>query len=38
VTGIVSCFVVGYLASVVIPWSRKVLDGLTIYTLAPRRD
>ena len=38
VTGIVSCFAIGYLVSVVVPWSKKPLDGLTIHTLEPRRD
>lgn len=34
VTGIVSCFVIGYLASALIPARPKPLQGLTIYTLA----
>ena len=33
VVGFVVCFVVGYLASLVIPAARKELTGLTIYTL-----
>jgi len=33
VTGIVSCFAIGYIASLVIPARRKPLDGLTIYAL-----
>jgi len=34
VTGIVSCFAIGYSASILIPASPKPLQGLTIYTLA----
>ncbi len=34
VTGIVSCFTIGYLASLLIPAKSKPLQGLTIYTLA----
>ena len=34
VTGIVSCFVIGYLASLFIQAKPKPLQGLTIYTLA----
>ncbi len=37
VTGIVVCFVVGYVASVLNPGPRKNLAGLTIYTLAAER-
>ncbi|MDP6544482.1 MAG: sodium/solute symporter [Phycisphaerae bacterium] len=37
VTGLVSCFVVGYVASLVIR-NRKNIDGMTIYTLQKRED
>ncbi|MBL7133245.1 MAG: sodium/solute symporter [Phycisphaerae bacterium] len=37
VTGIVVCFVAGYIASLLIPGPRKKLAGLTIYTLAAER-
>ena len=37
VTGIVSCFVIGYVASLVIPAPAKPLDGLTLHTM-PRED
>jgi len=33
VTGIVSCVVIGYVASLLIPARRKPLDGLTLYTM-----
>ena len=33
VTGIVSCFAIAYVASLVIPQRAKPLDGLTIHTL-----
>ena len=33
-TGVASCLIVGYLASLLIPISTKPIDGLTIYTLA----
>ena len=33
VTGIIACFVIGYLASILMPVSPKSLQGLTIYTL-----
>jgi len=33
VTGIVSCFVIGYVASLLIPAPKKPMDGLTIHTL-----
>jgi SSS family transporter len=32
-TGMVSCFVIGYLASLVVPAEKKDLNGLTLYTL-----
>ena len=32
-TGIGSCLVIGYVASLVIPVRRKAIEGLTIYTL-----
>jgi len=36
--GIITCFVVGYLTSLVIPARRRHdLEGLTIYTLGERR-
>ena len=38
VTGIGSCVVIGYLASLVIPVRRKPLEGLTVYTLHRRGD
>jgi len=37
VTGLVSCFVAGYVASLIIQ-NRKNIDGLTIYTLQKRED
>ena len=37
VTGLVSCFVVGYVVSLVIH-NKKNIDGLTIYTLQKRED
>lgn len=36
VTGVVVCFVVGYVASILIPGPRKNLAGLTIYTLGAK--
>lgn len=37
--GIITCFVVGYLASLIIPARRRNdLEGLTIYTLGERRN
>src|SRR5688572_25496844 len=35
-TGIVATFVVGYLASLMLPAARKPLAGLTVFTTAPR--
>jgi len=35
-TGIGSCVVLGYAASLVLPSPRQSLDGLTLYTLGPR--
>lgn len=35
--GIVTCFGVGYLASILLPFDQPHLRGLTIYTLDPRR-
>ena len=35
-TGIVSCFVIGYLVSAVVPEGRRELPGLTLYTQRPR--
>jgi len=37
-TGIGSCVLIGYLASLVIPSRRKPLQGLTLYTLGRRSD
>jgi len=37
-TGIGSCLVIGYVASLVIPGRRKPLEGLTLYTLGRRGD
>jgi SSS family solute:Na+ symporter len=37
VTGMVSCFIVGYVASLIIH-NKKDIDGLTIYTLPKRKD
>jgi SSS family solute:Na+ symporter len=34
--GIVTCFVVGYAASLLIPTPARHLDGLTLYTMAAR--
>ena len=36
--GIVSCFVIGYLSSLVLPGRKKNLDGLTIYTQTPSKS
>jgi len=33
VTGVASCFVIGYAASLIIPGEKKPMDGLTIYTV-----
>jgi len=38
VVGIVTCVVVGYLTSLVIPAKKKDLTGLTVYTLLKRKD
>ncbi len=35
-TGILSCFVIGYLVSVLVPDGRRDLSGLTLYTQQPR--
>ncbi|MDG2206609.1 MAG: sodium/solute symporter [Pirellulales bacterium] len=35
-TGILSCFVIGYLVSVLVPRGRRDLSGLTLYTQQPR--
>ena len=35
-TGILSCFVIGYVVSAVIPARRRDLSGLTLYTQQPR--
>ena len=35
--GVVTCFVVGYAASIVIPAEPKLLEGLTIHTIASRQ-
>ena len=34
--GILTCCIVGYLASLIIPAKRKPLEGLTVYTLGDR--
>jgi Na+/proline symporter len=34
-TGIVSCFVIGYVVSVLVPSRRRDLTGLTLYTQQP---
>ncbi len=36
--GIISCFVVGYLASLLLPAAPKLLKGLTVFTMNSRRD
>jgi len=36
--GIVSCFVVGYLASLAIPMPAQRIEGLTVYTMRERRE
>ena len=36
--GMVTCVVVGYVASVVLPAPARRLEGLTIHTLSPRGD
>ncbi len=38
ITGMSSCFVVGYLTSLIIPAKKKSLDGLTIYNMRKRVD
>ena len=35
IAGVLSCMVFGYLASLVIPWKRKPLTGLTIFDQMP---
>jgi hypothetical protein len=36
--GVLTCLVVGYLASVLIPSARQSLEGLTIHTAGSRKD
>lgn len=36
--GVLTCLVVGYLASALIPSARQSLEGLTIYTAGLRKD
>ena len=36
--GIVTCFIVTYLVSVMIPAKKKSIEGLTVYTMPKRRD
>ena len=36
--GMMTCFLVGYLTSLMIPASMRELEGLTVYTLRPRKD
>ena len=36
--GISTCFVVGYIVSLVIPTRQKSLQGLTVYTIAKKTD
>ena len=36
--GFVICFIVGYLASLIIPEREKSMEGFTIYTSLPRED
>jgi len=36
--GVVSCFVVGYLASLLIPAPERPLEGLTVYAMSERTD
>jgi solute:Na+ symporter, SSS family len=36
--GIVTCFVVGYITSVLLPATEQSLKGLTIYTIGPRQE
>ncbi len=36
--GFVVCFIVGYLASLIIPEREKSMEGLTLYTALPRED
>lgn len=32
-TGVLTCLIVGYLASLLLPWKKKEMEGLTVYTL-----
>ncbi len=36
--GFVICFIVGYIASLIIPDKEKTMEGLTLYTSLPRED
>ena len=36
--GFVICFIVGYMASLIIPEKEKTMEGLTLYTSLPRED
>ncbi len=36
--GFVICFIVGYMASLIIPEKEKSMEGLTLYTSLPRED
>jgi predicted lysophospholipase L1 biosynthesis ABC-type transport system permease subunit len=36
--GVAACFLIGYVVSALIPWGRRRVDGLTIYTLRVARS
>ena len=38
VVGIASCFAIGYVVSLLVPVKQKSTEGLTIYSMAERRD
>jgi len=37
-TGVVSCMLLGYIASVLMPRGRRVLEGLTVYSMIKSRE
>lgn len=38
IVGVVSCYVVGYVASLILPAKQKDIKGLTVYTLQPKEE
>ena len=38
IVGVVSCYIVGYIASLIIPAKQKDINGLTVYTLQPKEE